>query len=321
MEGPVSDRPSAPTALPQRVTIREVGPRDGLQSERPLPVEVRARLISALSRTGLPKVEAVSFVSPKKVPAMAGAAEVWRLVERNPGVRYSALVPNRKGAEAALEVGGFDYLSVFIAASDGYSLHNVGKPVAESLRDVGEAVALALEAGLPVDAAVSTSFGDPFEGDVPPEQVLDLVARLLDLGISSVSLADTTGMATPTRVWELVGRFRARFPGVPLNLHFHDTRGTAMANVLAAMQVGVDDFDASIGGLGGSPFAPGAGGNVATEDLVHMLMDMGVETGVARLEALLEVAAFLREQVGHELRSQVSRAGPRWWRAAGEGRS
>jgi hydroxymethylglutaryl-CoA lyase len=304
MEGPVND-------LPQRVTIREVGPRDGLQAERPLPVDARARLIDALSETGELKIEAVSFVSPKAVPAMADPASVWGRVHRSPRVHYSALVPNSRGAEAAVEAGGFASLQAFLAASDAYNLKNVAKTVWESVIDVAEVVAVGRESGLPVECSVSTAFGDPYEGDVSPSRVLEVARELLEVGVAAISLADTTGMATPTRVWDLVGMLRDRLPGVRLNLHFHDTRGTAMANVLAALQMGVSEFDASVGGLGGSPFAPGANGNVATEDLVHMLTDMGIETRID-FAKLTEAAHLAEELVGHLLAGQVSKVGPRW---------
>lgn len=297
--------------LPRQVTVREVGPRDGLQGEAPLPVEQRARLISVLSRTGLPKIEAVSFVSPKAVPAMAGAAEVWSKVEKAPGVFYSVLVPNRRGAEAAVEAGGFQALQGFIGAVDGYNLKNVGKTVDESMDDVQAVIDVGRRAGLPVEITISAAFGDPYEGDVPPDRVTEVADRLLQAGADALSLGDTAGMATPTRVWDVVGLLRDLLPAVPLNIHFHDTRGTAMANVLAALEIGIDDFDAGIGGLGGSPFAPGAGGNVATEDLVHMVSDMGIETGVD-LDRLIEAARLVESLVGHPLPGHVSEAGPRW---------
>jgi hydroxymethylglutaryl-CoA lyase len=298
-------------SLPGRAVIREVGPRDGLQSEKPLPVSDRARLIDALSATGIRKIEAVSFVSARAVPAMADPAEVWAGVRRRPGIEYSALVPNRRGAEAALDAGGFSSLQGFLAASDGYNLKNVGKPVEDSLRDVAEVVRVASSARIPVEVSISASFGDPFEGEVAPERVLEVGHQLLDLGVARLSLGDTTGMATPTRVWALVGLLLDKLPDVPLNLHFHDTRGTAMANVLAALELGITEFDASVGGLGGSPFAPGAAGNVATEDLVHMLTDMGIETGID-LDRLLDAAHLVESLVGHPVSSRVSRAGPRW---------
>jgi hydroxymethylglutaryl-CoA lyase len=297
--------------LPRSVIIREVGPRDGLQSEQPLPVEDRARLIDALSATGVPKIEAVSFVSAKAVPAMADPGDVWARVHVAPGVAYSALVPNRRGAEAAVAAGGFHALQAFLAVSDGYNRKNVGKSVEESVEDVTGVVDVGRATGLPVEVSISAAFGDPFEGDVAPERVGELAERLLEAGAAGISLGDTTGMGTPTRVWELVGHVRERLPEVSLSLHFHDTRGTAMANVLAAMEMGMSEFDASVGGLGGSPFAPGANGNLATEDLVHMLTDMGLETGVD-LAKLLEAARLAERLVGHPLASQVSRAGPRW---------
>jgi hydroxymethylglutaryl-CoA lyase len=301
------------SGFPAHVTIREVGPRDGLQSEKPLPIEARARLIEALSATGVTKIEAVSFVSPKAVPAMADAAEVWAKVTRVPSVSYSALVPNRRGAEAAVEAGGFHSLQGFLAASDGYNRKNVGASVAESIEDIAEVVRVASEVSphVTVECSVSAAFGDPFEGDFPPERVLDVARRLVDVGVEGISLGDTTGMATPTRVWEVVGLVRDTLPKVRLNLHFHDTRGTAMANVLAALQIGEDEFDASVGGLGGTPFAPGAGGNLSTEDVVHMLTDMGIETGVD-LDGVLEAAHLVEEMVGHPLAGRVSKAGPRW---------
>jgi hydroxymethylglutaryl-CoA lyase len=302
------DGPLTPPALPERVTVREVGPRDGLQAERPLSVDDRIRLIDALSRTGVQKIEAVSFVSPKAVPAMAGAAEVWAGVDRFPGVAYSALVPNRRGAEAAAEAGGFASLQAFLAVSEGYNRANVGKPVAESIVDVGEVVAAGLDAGIPVEVSISAAFGDPYDGEVAPERVLDLAQRLVETGAAGISLGDTTGRATPTRVWDVLARFQALLPATPLNLHLHDTRGTAMANALAALQAGVTELDASTGGLGGSPFAPGAGGNLATEDLVGMLEDMGIRTGV-NLERAEAAARLAGELLGHPVPRHRSAVG------------
>ncbi|MDP9341999.1 MAG: hydroxymethylglutaryl-CoA lyase [Actinomycetota bacterium] len=296
--------------LPARVTIREVGPRDGLQAEAPLPVHQRAGLIDMLTGANLPKIEAVSFVSPKAVPAMADAGEVWRLVRRRPEVAYSALVPNRRGAEAALEAGGFASLQAFVAASDGYNLHNVGKTVEESLGDVREVIEAAATAGVPVEVSISCAFGDPYEGAVPVERVVSVAERVAGLGAVGVSLGDTTGMANPRKVWDLVPVLRDQVPELRLNLHFHDARGAALANVLAAMQAGVDEFDASIGGLGGSPFAPGqagANGNVPTEDLVAMLVGMGIDTGVDVM-ALFTAARMLEGMVGHPVPGRAWRA-------------
>jgi hydroxymethylglutaryl-CoA lyase len=303
------DRPVRPE-LPGLVTIREVGPRDGLQSERPLPVEERATLIEALAATGVPEIEAVSFVSPKAVPAMADATDVWARVRRDPSVAYSALVPNARGAQAAVDAGGFASLQAFLGVADGYNRANVGKSVQESMGDVRDAIEVGADAGVPVEVSISAAFGDPYDGDVEPERVRALAAAMLDAGAAGISLGDTTGMATPARVWDVAGLLLDRLPGVRLNLHLHDTRGTAMANALAALELGVTRFDASIGGLGGSPFAQGVNGNLATEDLVHMLDDMGIRTG-ANLERLIEVAGIVAKLVGHEVPSRVSGAGPR----------
>jgi hydroxymethylglutaryl-CoA lyase len=296
--------------LPAKVVIREVGPRDGLQSEPPLSVEARVRFLEAVSRTGVSKVEAVSFVSPKAVPAMADAAEVWARARKSPGVQYSALVPNRRGAEAAVEAEGFASLQVFLAASDGYNRKNVGKSVWESVADAADVVEVGRQAGVPVEVSISAAFGDPYDGDVPPARVVEVAKEVAEAGAVGVSLGDTTGMATPTRVWDLLEALDRAATGLAINLHFHDTRGTAMANVLAALQAGVTEFDASVGGLGGSPFAPGAGGNVATEDLVHMLADMEIETGVD-LQAVLDASKLLKELIGRPVASHVSKAGPR----------
>jgi hydroxymethylglutaryl-CoA lyase len=314
VEEPLGERPAhAPTALPDRVTIREVGPRDGLQAEEPMSVQDRAGLIDMLGGANVPKIEAVSFVSPKAVPAMADAAEVWKLVRKRDDVQYSALVPNRHGAEAALEAGGgFASLQAFLAASEGYNQKNVGKSVDESIEDVAAVIAAGREAGVPVEVTISSAFGDADDGPVAPEQVLRVAREVADRGAVGVSLGDTTGMATPRHVWELVPLLKERLPELRLNLHFHDTRGAALANVLAAIEVGITEFDASIGGLGGSPFAPGTGGNVATEDLVAMLHGMGIETGVDVM-ALFTTARMLENMIGHDLPGHAWRAEfPEW---------
>ena len=304
--------------LPARVTIREVGPRDGLQAEDPLPVQARAGLIDMAGGYNVPKIEAVSFVSPKAVPSMADAAEVWKLVNKRPEVHYSALVPNARGAEAALEAGGFASLQAFLAASDGYNRKNVGKSVAESLDDVRTVIALASSEGVPVEVSISSAFGDAEDGPVAPEQVVQVASRVAEFGAVGVSLGDTTGMASPKHVWDLIPLLRERVPGLGINVHFHDTRGAALANVLAALEAGVLEFDASVGGLGGSPFARGGGGNVATEDLVVMLHGMGVETGVDVM-ALFTAARMLEQMVGHPVPSQAWRAEyPEWGWAAPE---
>jgi hydroxymethylglutaryl-CoA lyase len=290
--------------LPGSVSIREVGPRDGLQSEAPLPVEARVRLVDALSATGVARIEVGSFVSPTAVPAMAGSDQVFAAIRRRPGVVYSALVPNERGARDALAAGA-DRLQVVVAASESYNRRNVNRAVEETLGQIAGVVRLA--GATPVDATVSTAWGCPYEGEVPVARVVGLAERLVGLGCQAVSLGDTTGMATPTRVEALLDAL----DGVaPLNCHFHDTRGTGLANLLAAVQAGCTDLDTAVGGLGGSPTAPGAGGNVASEDAVHMLEDMGVATGID-LDALLAAARTAGELVGHRLRGQVLVAGPR----------
>ncbi len=297
------------TDLPDRISLREVGPRDGLQNEEPVPTEAKVELIDALSRTGVGRIEAVSFVHPKAIPQMADAAEVWSRVRRSGDVRYSALVPNLRGAERAIEAG-FDELEVVVSASDTHNRKNVNRSTEESLDDIAKIIALAHDHGATCQVIVSTAWGCPYEGDVPVEKVVGVASRAVRDGADSASFGDTTGMATPPRVTRLVGEFRTANPETSLNLHFHNTRGTGLANVLAALQLGVADFDASVGGLGGCPYAPGATGNIASEELVHMVEDMGVATGVD-LEELLGVAARAEQLVGHTLPSQVLRAGPR----------
>jgi hydroxymethylglutaryl-CoA lyase len=296
--------------LPASISLREVGPRDGLQSEAPLPVEARVRLVDALTAAGVRRIEAGSFVSPRAVPAMAGTAQVFAAIRRRPQVTYSALVPNERGAADALAAGA-DRLQVVVAASESYNASNLNRTIEETMRHIAGVVRLA--GATPVEASISTAWGCPYEGEVPVATVTALAGRLLELGCQAISLGDTTGMATPTRVEALLGELRAVTAAV--NCHFHDTRGTGLANLLAAMQAGCVDFDTAVGGLGGSPTAPGAGGNVASEDVVHMVQDMGVDTGID-LDRLVEAARLAGELVGHPLRGQVLVAGPRTRRAA-----
>lgn len=300
--------------VPQRISLREVGPRDGLQNEDPVPTEGKVALIDALSRTGVRRIEAVSFVHPKAIPQMADAAEVWAQIDRNPDVRYSALVPNLRGAQRALDAGFVD-IEVVISASDTHNRRNINRSTDESLAELSAIVELVHSSGGTLQVIVATAWGCPYEGDVSVERVLYVVDGALAAGADSIAYGDTTGMATPIRVTRLVEETRRAFPDVAPGLHFHNTRGTGLANVLAALQLGVDDFDASVGGLGGCPYAPGASGNIATEELVHMLEDMGIDTGVD-LAALIDVAAEAEQLVGHKLPSQVLRAGPRTRTAA-----
>jgi hydroxymethylglutaryl-CoA lyase len=295
--------------LPGRVSIREVGPRDGLQNEDPVPTEAKVRLIDALGATGVRRIEAVSFVHPKAIPQMADAEQTWAAVSKPAGVRYSALVPNTRGARRAL-AAGFHEIEVVVSASDTHNRANVNRSTAESLDDIAELIALLHEHGATAEVIVATSFGCPFEGNVDPDRVLSIVDRVVADGADRVAFGDTTGMATPRRVLDVLDRVRSRHPELPILLHFHNTRGTALANILVALQVGVTEYDASVGGLGGCPYAPGASGNVATEEVVHMLHDMGIDTGID-LAALLEVAHLAQDLVGRELPSGVLRAGPR----------
>jgi len=295
--------------LPARISVREVGPRDGLQNEEPVPTAAKVELINRLSATGVQRIEAVSFVRPDAIPQMADADEVWREIDRAPTVRYSALVPNLRGAARALD-SGLTEIEAVVSASDTHNRKNVNRSTEQSLDDIASIIEQAHARGATCQVIVSTAWGCPYEGDVPVERVVAVAGRAVADGADSVSFGDTTGMATPGRVRRLVGEFRSAHPDMPLNLHFHNTRGTGLANVLAALELGVADFDASVGGLGGCPYAPGATGNIATEELIHMVEDMGVDTGID-LDAMIEAAADAERIIGRQLPSQVLRAGPR----------
>jgi hydroxymethylglutaryl-CoA lyase len=286
------------------VTIREVGPRDGLQSEAPVSIETRVALIGGLVAAGLRQVEVAAFVSPRVVPSMAGAAEVIAGLDRHARVSYWALVPNLRGAELALEAK-VDGITVTVSASEAYSQKNVHMSVDESVAEA-ERIGRFLGKTVPVDAVISCAFGSPYEGDVAPTVIAELGKRLLHGGASSVTLADTTGMATPRRIGDLLAQ-----TGADVGLHFHETRGTGLLNAYAALEAGARRFDTSVGGLGGSPFAAGAAGNLATEDLVHLLDDLRIETGID-LERLIEVSHLFAEAVGHPVPSRVAAVGPRW---------
>ena len=295
--------------LPDRISLREVGPRDGLQNEDPVPTGAKVALIDSLSKTGVSRIEAVSYVRPQAIPQMADADQVWQQTTKNENVRYSALVPNLKGAIRALD-SGFTELEAVVSASETHNRKNVNRSTEQSLDEIAEIIAIAHERKATVQVIVSTAWGCPYEGDVPVARVVKVASRAIRDGADSSSFGDTTGMATPTRVEALVGAFRSAHPEQGLNLHFHNTRGTGLANVLIALQLGVSDFDASVGGLGGCPYAPGATGNIATEELVHMVEDMGVATGID-LDAMIEAAKEAERIVGRTLPSQVLRAGPR----------
>jgi hydroxymethylglutaryl-CoA lyase len=296
-----------PGSLPSSISVREVGPRDGLQAEGPVPIGARVALIEALVAAGVAQIEAVAFVSAKAVPSMAGAADVLAQLPRSPAVRYWALVPNLRGASMALDAG-VDGLTVTVSASETYSEKNVRMSVSESVAEAGRIAALA-HGRVQVDGVISCAFGSPYEGDLDPSVVASLGQQLRDGGATSLTYADTTGMATPRRVASLL-----ELTGIDVGLHFHETRGTGLVNVYAALEAGVTRFDSSIGGLGGSPFAAGSAGNVATEELVHLCDDLGIATGID-LERLLDASKLVVSIVGHPVASRVALAGPRWRRA------
>jgi hydroxymethylglutaryl-CoA lyase len=298
-------------ALPTRVTITEVGPRDGLQSEGVwVDTAKKIALIDALARAGLPRIEATSFVHPKAIPNLRDAAEVMAGITRVPGVTYMALVPNLKGAERAAATPNVDMWVLFLSASESHNKANVNMTIDESLRGFEPVLALARQHGKPVRAVISTAFGCPYEGAVAPQSVIRIGRALRDLGVQEIHLGDTSGMANPRQVGDLIADFQAQVGrDVDLGLHLHDTRGLALANIVVGLQAGLTKYDAAIGGIGGCPYAPGATGNVSTEDLVHMLHEMGIETGVD-LDALLACSRMIRELVGHEVPSHVAQAGP-----------
>jgi hydroxymethylglutaryl-CoA lyase len=293
--------------LPKSVTIYEVGPRDGLQNEsRQVATHDKLALIDSLSATGLPAVEITSFVSPKWIPQLADAVAVARDAVRRPGVRFSALVPNRRGLDSALSAGMRE-IAVFMSASETHNKRNVNKTIAETLAEFEEVVSAAVQAGVRVRAYLSTVFGCPYEGDVDPEAARRLTLTLRDMGVYQVSISDTIGVANPWQVQRVLELILQDLPLEQAAVHFHDTQGTALANCTVALSLGITTIDAAIGGLGGCPYAPGAAGNLATEDVVSMLHGMGVETGID-LDRLVECSRLAASLVGHELPSKYLRA-------------
>src|SRR6202521_2863789 len=292
----------------ERIFIHDVVARDGLQIEPAwVPTERKIELIDRLSATGVAKIEATSFVSPRAVPNLRDAETVMAGINRNPAVTYVALVPNARGAERALS-SDVDQIVLVVSVSETHNRANVRRSVAESFAGFGDVFDAVRGHRQTVAGALATSFGCPFEGVIPEQQVLDGVARYVELGVDAVTLADTTGMANPRQVEALVKRVRQRWPDLELALHFHNTRGMGLANVLSGLAAGVQHYEACLGGLGGCPFAPGATGNICTEDLVHMLECMGYTTGV-NLDKLLAVSKRLGAIVSHDLPGQVVKAG------------
>jgi hydroxymethylglutaryl-CoA lyase len=302
-------------SLPDSVSVYEVSPRDGLQNEKtPIPLEGKLELLRALVAAGLARIELTSFVSPRWVPQLADADELVRAAQLPSGVTVSALVPNAKGFERALSAG-LKEIAVFMSASETHNRKNTNKTIAQSLDTFEEVVVPAREAGLAVRAYVSTVWGCPYEGEVPVRTSLDIARRLLELGCYQVSLGDTIGVGTPLQTRDIVRAFLSEFPAQQLALHLHDTRGTALANALVGLELGIRDFDSSVAGIGGCPYAPGAAGNLATEDLVYMLDGLGVQTGV-NLERLIEAGRVAEAVVGRPLPGKVHQAGPRTLRPA-----
>jgi hydroxymethylglutaryl-CoA lyase len=294
-------------AMARAVTVVEVGPRDGLQNEAAqISTADKIAFVDALSAAGLREIEVSAFVSPKWVPQLGDAEAVFAGITRRPGTRYSALVPNLKGLERAITCGVTD-IAFFTAASETFSQRNTNRSIDESFNVYGEVARAALAAGLRVRGYLSTAFGCPFEGPVPVDRVVALTRRLLDIGVTEVAVSDTIGIAHPGQVRTLLPEVLAVAKAAEVALHFHDTRGTALANVLAALDFGIATFDASAGGLGGCPYAPRATGNLATEDLLYMLGGLGIDTGVA-LDAVSDAAVALAPQLGHALPSRYTQA-------------
>ena len=285
--------------LPERVTVYEVGPRDGLQNEKEaLSVDVRVQYVDRLTEAGLPAIEVGSFVSPRAVPQLADTEDVFRRIHRKSGIRYPALVPNVKGLERAI-AAGVQEIAVFTAASETFNRHNINAGVDESIERFRPVVARAQEEKIRVRGYVSTAFGCPYEGPISPEAVREVVHKLLDLPVDEISIGDTIGVATPASVYDVIETlYDSGVTRAVLALHLHDTRGTGLANVYAGLECGIPTFDASSGGLGGCPYAPGAAGNLATEDLLYMLEGLGIETGVS-LPKVVEASKLLAYALGH----------------------
>jgi hydroxymethylglutaryl-CoA lyase len=297
-------------SFPDRASIYEVSPRDGLQNERvTVPLQSKLRLIGALVTSGCKRIEITSFVSPKWIPQLADADEVARHAKPPEGATFSALCPNPRGLERA-RAAGLSEIAVFVSASDTHNKKNVNKTVEETLRLFDATIGPARAAGMRVRGYVSTVWGCPYEGAVDPRKALAIAKRLLELGCYQVSLGDTIGVGTPRQTREILDLFGRDIPREQTAMHMHDTRGTALANVLVGLEMGVRDFDASVGGMGGCPYAPGAAGNLATEDLVYMLHGMGIETGID-LDRLVEAGRVAESLVGHRLPGKVHQAGVR----------
>jgi hydroxymethylglutaryl-CoA lyase len=303
------------TEFPRQVRIREVGPRDGFQNEpEVIPTGEKVRLIRMLAASGLRRIEVTSFVRPDVIPQLADAERLLVRLERPEGVAYSVLIPNERGLERALaHRDRFDEINLFLSASETHNKKNVNSSIAESLAGLERTIARGLQEGLRCEGVISVSFGCPYEGEVPAERVFEIAERLADAGCEEVAFGDTTGMANPRQVGEFFAAARQRLQGVELTAHFHNTRGQGLANVVSALEQGVESFESAFGELGGCPVPPGSTGNIATEDLVSMLHEMGTDTGVD-LPKLIEASRAAQDLLGRPLGAHVLRAGPVDWR-------
>jgi hydroxymethylglutaryl-CoA lyase len=297
------------TPLPTHVDIRDVSLRDGLQIEEPIPLSAKLELLAAVAATGVREMEATAFVSPSKVPALADAADLAAELHQFDGIEFSALVASPNGAKRAI-ASGLQSIEYVVSAADGHSRANVGRSSAEATAQIGEIVAIAHDSGASVEVIIATAWDCPFDGPTPPERVVDVITAATAADVDRLAIADTIGTTTPRRVSDLIARIRPLIGDIPLGAHFHNTRGAGLASAYAAVSAGVTRLDASAGGLGGCPFAPGASGNIATEDLVYLLRDSGIHVDVD-LQAAIEAARVAQRVVGHDLPSSLLRAGDR----------
>jgi hydroxymethylglutaryl-CoA lyase len=295
--------------LPSKIIVCEVAPRDGFQAEPDwISTERKIEIVRKLANTGIQSIEVTSFVHPKAIPQLRDAEEVVKQTQDLTGVMFRALVPNVRGAQRAIDVG-IKKLKLMLSATDSHSISNANCLTEEAMNGFSPIIELAEKNNVKVGGSISVAFGCPYEGKVPMERINQIIERYVSLGIQEVSLADSTGMANPKQVFEMVGQLQNDFPSMTFSMHLHNTRGLALANAVAAMQQGIIHFDSSIAGLGGCPYAPGATGNVATEDLVHMLSEMGIDTGI-NLDSLIEVAEDVKGIIGHDGGSYMLQAGP-----------
>jgi len=297
--------------LPKKVTILEVGPRDGFQNERQfIPTQKKIDIVNALARSGLKKIQVTSTVHPKAIPQLVDAEEVMTKIDRVPGVAYRILAPNLKGVQRAISLRP-DEINLMMAVTDSFNRSNANRSVDEALKDYENLVPMILAAGISVIGGMGCSLGCPFEGKIPIKNLEKIINRYVAMGIHSVGISDTVGVANPRLVYDVTSHLLDKYPGIHFHMHFHNNRGLALSNILAGLQAGVTEFDAAIGGLGGCPYSPKASGNIATEDVVNMMTEMGIETGVD-LDVLLKVSEMVQEVVPHPLDSAIVKSGKPW---------